>query len=29
VTDFLGREISSKPYADRLSRAGLKADFTE
>ena len=29
VTDFLGREISTKPYADRLSRAGLKADFAE
>jgi len=29
VTDFLGREISSKPYADRLSRAGLKAGFDD
>ncbi len=29
VTDFLGREISTKPYADRLSRAGLKAGITE
>jgi thimet oligopeptidase len=29
VTDFLGREISTKPYADRLSRAGLEAGFTE
>ena len=29
VTDFLGREISSKPYADRLSRAGLKAGFND
>jgi thimet oligopeptidase len=25
VTDFLGREISTKPYADRLSRAGQKS----
>ncbi len=25
VTDFLGREISFKPYADRLSGAGIKA----
>jgi thimet oligopeptidase len=29
VTDFLGREISSKPYADRLSRAGLKPGLGE
>ena len=29
VTDFLGREMSTKPYADRLSRAGLKAGITE
>ena len=29
VTDFLGREISTKPYADRLRRAGLKAGFAE
>ena len=29
VTDFLGREISTKPYADRLSRAGLKAGITK
>ena len=25
VTDFLGREISFRPYADRLSKAGLPA----
>jgi thimet oligopeptidase len=25
VTDFLGREISFKPYADRLSKAGQPA----
>jgi thimet oligopeptidase len=29
VTDFLGRDISSKPYAERLSRAGLKPGFGE
>ncbi|MEJ8566733.1 M3 family metallopeptidase [Elongatibacter sediminis] len=29
VTDFLGREISFKPYAERLSRAGLPATVTE
>jgi thimet oligopeptidase len=29
VTDFLGREMSTKPYADRLRRAGLKAGFAE
>lgn len=29
VTDFLGREISFKPYADHLSKAGLPAGETE
>jgi thimet oligopeptidase len=29
VTDFLGREISTKPYADRLSRAGRQAGLGE
>jgi len=29
VSDFLGREISFKPYADRLSRAGLPDSDTD
>jgi thimet oligopeptidase len=29
VTDFLGREISFKPYADRLARAGLPSSETQ
>jgi thimet oligopeptidase len=29
VSDFLGREVSFKPYADRLSRAGLPAAKAE
>ncbi len=29
VTDFLGREISFKPYADRLERAGLPSGETK
>jgi hypothetical protein len=26
VTGFLGRDISFKPYADRLRRAGMPGD---
>ena len=29
VTDFLGRDISFKPYADRLSKAGIPAGDTD
>jgi thimet oligopeptidase len=29
VRDFLGRDVSFKPYADRLSQAGQPAANTE